>query len=169
MSGPLPEFVDPFRLARDQTRIEGAVPIAAMKRVAELLRDDSGVAEVDLRFQASASGVPRLDGGIRMVARVECQRCLEPLELELLPEFKISFTDGGEASGRAELAAGYEPLDLDGPIGLTTIVEDEILLALPDSPMHSSEQCAPAGAVDAPGAGSSPFSGLRARLEQFRT
>ena len=169
MLGSLPEFVDPFRLARQQTRIEGAVPIAAMKRVAELLREGSGVAEVDLRFRASASGVPRLEGGVRMVARLECQRCLEPLEIELHPELKISFTDGGEASERAELAAGYEPLDCDGPIGLTSIVEDEILLALPDVPMHSLEECTPAGATGATGPGSSPFSGLRAQLEQFRT
>ena len=169
MLGSLPEFVDPFRLARQQTRIEGAVPIAAMTRVSELLREDSGVVEVDLRFRASASGVPRLDGGVRMVARLECQRCLQPLEVELLPELKISFTDGGEASGRAELAAGYEPLGCDGPIGLTTIVEDEILLALPDFPMHPPEECTPAGASGGTGPGSSPFSALRARLEQFRT
>ena len=168
MFGSLPELADPYRLARQRARMRAAVPIAAMARVATVLHDDSGLAEVDLRFHASGSGVPRLDGSVRMLARLECQRCLEPLELELRPELKIAFTDGDEASGRAELAAGYEPLDCEGAIGLTTIVEDEILLALPDFPMHPPGECACAAAMDAEEPESSPFSGLRARLEQIR-
>ena len=149
--------------------MKGAVPIVAMGRIAAVLRDESGTVEVELRFRASPSGVPRLDGSVRLPARLECQRCLEPLDLELHSEFGISFTDGDEASGRAELAAGYEPLESDGPIGLTTIVEDEILLALPDFPMHPPEECISEGEADVAEPGSSPFSGLRERLEELRT
>ena len=169
MHGPLPEFVDPFRLASQQTRVNGAIPVAALTRIAAVLRDGSGVVEVVLRFRMSAFGVPRADGCARLAAHLTCQRCLGPLDLELVPELKVAFTDGGEAMGRAELAAGYEPLECDGRIGLTTLVEDEILLALPDFPMHPPEECTPAGASGATGPVSSPFSALRAQLEQFRT
>lgn len=169
MSGPLPEFVDPFRLAGQQIRMNGVVPVAAMTRTAALVRDDSGMAEVALRFRMSASGVPRADGRVRMTARLTCQRCLGPLDLELAPELRVAFTDGDEAAGRAELAAGYEPMECDGRIGLTAIVEDEILLALPDFPMHQTGPCTVAGAADTPGLEESPFSGLRARLQQSRT
>ena len=169
MLGPLPEFVDPFRLASRQARMNGAVPVAAMTRIAALVRDDSGVVEVALRFRMSASGVPRADGWARMTAHLMCQRCLEPLDLDLAPELKVAFTDGGEAAGRAELAAGYEPMECGGRIGLTPIVEDEILLALPDFPMHQTGPCTAAGAADVPSPEESPFSGLRARLQQSRT
>ena len=169
MLGPLPEFVDPFRLACQQTRMSGVIPVAAMTRVAVLVRDDSGVVEVALRFRMSASGVPRADGGARLTAHLTCQRCLDTLDLELAPALKVAFTDGGEAAGRAELAAGYEPLECDGRIGLMAIVEDEVLLALPDFPMHPHGVCAAAGEVGAPDPGDSPFSGLRAQLQQFRT
>ena len=168
MLGSLPEFVDPYRLSRQRARLKAAVPIAAMVRVATVLRDDTGLVDIDIRFHASASGVPRLDGSVRLLAPLECQRCLEPIELELLPELRISFTDGDEASGRAELAAGYEPLESEGAIELTTIVEDEILLALPDFPMHPPDECTSAAAMGAPGPESSPFSGLRTRFEQIR-
>ena len=169
MLGPLPEFVDPFRLAGQKIRINGVVPVAAMTRIAALVRDDSGMVEVALRFRMSASGVPRADGRARMTAHLTCQRCLDPLDLELAPELKVAFTDGGEAAGRAEVAAGYEPMQCDGRIGLTTIVEDEILLALPDFPMHQTGPCTAPGAADAPNPEESPFSGLRARLQQSRT
>ena len=169
MLGPLPEFVDPFRLASRQTRMNGVVPVAAMTRIAALVRDDSGMVEVALCFRMSASGVPRADGWARMTAHLTCQRCLEPLDLELAPELKVAFTDGDEAAARAELAAGYEPMECDGRIGLTTIVEDEMLLALPDFPMHQTGPCIAAGAADPPGPEESPFSGLRARLQQSRT
>lgn len=169
MLGSLPEFVDPMRLARQRARMQGAVPIAGFSRAAGVLGDDSGVAQVELRFRVSASGVPRLDGSVRLNARVQCQRCLGSFELELLADLKISFTDGGEALGRAELAAGYEPLEYEGPIGLTTFVEDEILLALPDFPMHPPEECPSVGAIGREGPVESPFAGLRAQLDQFRT
>ena len=169
MLGPLPEFVDPFRLAGQGARMNGVVPVAAMTRVAALVRDDSGMVEVALRFRMSASGVPRADGRVRMTARLRCQRCLDPLDLELAPELRVAFTDGGEAAGRAELAAGYEPMECGGRIGLTAIVEDEILLALPDFPMHQTGPCTAAGAADTPDPEESPFSGLRAQLQQSRT
>ncbi len=169
MLGPLPEFVDPFRLAGRQARMDGAVPVAGMSRVGALVRDDSGAAEVVLCFRMSASGVPRADGHVRLTARLTCQRCLDALDLELAPEIRVAFTDGGDAAGRAELAAGYEPIGGGGRIGLTTMIEDEILLALPDFPMHLPDVCGPAGESGAPGPEGSPFSGLRARLRQSRT
>ncbi len=169
MLGPLPEFVDPLRLARQQTRINGAVPVAGLSRIGSLVRDDSGLVEVVLRFRMSASGVPRAEGYIRLTARLTCQRCLGPFDLELAPELKVAFTDGDEVVGRAELAAGYEPLECGERIGLTTMIEDEILLALPEFPMHPPEVCFPVGKIGAPAPEDSPFSGLRTRLRQSRT
>ena len=168
MLGPLPEFVDPLRLAGQQVRVNGAVPVAAMTRVAPLVRDGSGVVEVALCFRMSASGVPRADGRLHMTAHLTCQRCLGPIDLELAPEIRIAFTDGGEAAGRAELAAGYEPMECGARIELTAIVEDEILLALPDFPMHQAGACTVATVADVFDPEASPFSGLRDRLQQFR-
>ena len=169
MLGPLPEFVDPFRLARRRARIDGTVPVAEMPRVGALLRDDSGAAEVALRFRMSASGAPRVDGDVRLTARLTCQRCLDPLDLELAPELRAAFTDGDEAMERAELAAGYEPLEGGGRIGLKTMIEDEILLALPDFPMHLPDLCGFVGESGATGPETSPFAGLRAQLRPSRT
>ena len=169
MLGPLPEFVDPFRLANQQARVNGAVPVAGMPRVGTLLRDDSGAAEVELRFRMAASGATRVDGRVRFTARLTCQRCLDPLDLEVAPEIRAAFTGGDEAVERAELAAGYELLEGGGRIELKTMIEDEILLALPDYPMHLPGACDPAGEGGAPGLEDSPFAGLRARLRQSRT
>ena len=180
MRGPLPEFVDPFRLARRRARIRSAVPLTAMTRLGALVRNESGEADVDFRFGLSAAGAARLDGRLDLLASLTCQRCLGPLDLRLRPEVRVSFTEGGGASEKAELAAGYEPLDCTGPIELAALAEDELLLALPDFPMHRRGACAAAGrgayapAPEAAGGGPErlPFAGLgalRARLEQSRT
>ena len=168
MLGPLPEFVAPFRLARQRARMSGVVPLAEMPRVGALVRDGSGAAEVELRFRMAASGAPRADGRVRFTARLACQRCLGPLDLELAPEIRAAFTDGGEAAGRAELAAGYEPLECGGRIGLKSMIEDEILLALPDFPMHLPDVCGFAGESGAKAPEDSPFSTLRVQLQQAR-
>ena len=149
--------------------MNGAIPVAEMSRIGPLVRDDSGVAEVMLRFRMSSSGVPRADGRIRLTAHLTCQRCLAPLDLDLAPELRIAFTDGDEAAGRAELAAGYEPLEGSDRTGLTTIIEDEILLALPDFSMHPPGACNSARETDTPRPEDSPFSGLRAQLQRSRT
>lgn len=171
MRGPLPEFVDPFRLASQQACMNGVVPVTAMTRVAALMRDGSGAVEIALRFRMSASGVPRVDGSARLTAHLVCQRCLDPFDVELAPELKFAFMQGGggEAMEKAELAAGYEPLEYDGRVALTTIVEDEILLTLPDFPMHLPGACTAAGEIGATDPGDSPFAGLRAQLQQSRT
>ena len=168
MLGPLPEFVVPFRLARQQARMSGVVPLAEMPRVGALVRDGSGAAEVELRFRMAASGAPRVDGRVRFAARLTCQRCLGPLDLELAPEIRAAFTSGGEAAARAELAAGYEPLERGERIGLNSMIEDEILLALPDFPMHLSDVCGFAGESRTEVPEDSPFSTLRAQLQQAR-
>jgi len=149
--------------------VEGAIPLASMTRVAALLRDDSGTVEVALRFRLPASGAPRLEGVAHFIANLTCQRCLGPLDLEMGTEVKVSFTGGDEALGRAELAAGYEPLETTGRIGLVTIIEDELLVSLPDFPMHLPETCAPAQDFGSDASRDSPFGNLRARLGQIRT
>lgn len=179
MRGPPPELVDPFRLARRRARIRSAVPLATMTRLEALLRDVTGSAEVDLRFGLAAAGAPRLEGSIGLLASVTCQRCLGPLALRLRRAVKVSFTGGDGALEKAESAAGYEPLDCKGTMELATLIEDEILLALPDFPMHPRDACpaargAQAHAPEAAGRGLDhlPFSGLRAlrtRIEQSRT
>ena len=83
MLGPLPKFVDPLRLAGQRARVSGTISVAAMTRIAALVRDASGVVEVELRFRMSASGVPRAEGRARLTALLTCQRCLDPLDLEL--------------------------------------------------------------------------------------
>ena len=182
MRGPLPElpeFVDPFRLARRRAHLRSAVPLAAMTRLGALVRNGAGEAQADFRFAMSAAGAARLDGRLDLLASLTCQRCLGSLDLRLRPEVRVSFTQGGGALERAELAAGYEPLDCTGPIELATLAEDELLLALPEFPMHRRGACAPGGgaAALAPEAAEDgverlPFSSLgalRARLEQSRT
>ena len=156
----LPALVDPHRLARQRVRLKDTLPVMEMARVEALVGDRSGTVDFDLRFRLSSAGVPRLEGDISLKARTTCQRCLETIELPVASTLRLSFTGDDEPLAQTELAAGYEPMEAVGQIGLATLIEDEILLAIPEYPMHPRGVCAPAGEAQPGVPAGSPLAAL---------
>ena len=70
---------------------------------------------------------------------LKCQRCLEVLEWAVAYDFKLGIVSSfAQADGLPE---GFEPLMLpeDGKVSVKDIVEDEILIILPDIPKHAAD------------------------------
>jgi uncharacterized protein len=157
----LPQYVDPLRLAQQEESIAGRLPVSAMPRLKEVLRDDSGTAEFRLKFRRDEQGLIRVLGEFSTSLRAVCQRCLEPLELPLAGT--INVTPVSTETGTERVPAGAEPLFLsEGRIHLISFIEDEILLALPIAPVHGSGQCATRrGTPPDDGRSSRPFAALK--------
>lgn len=133
----LPERIDPLRLAERGGHLVGTLPLARMTRLSESLSARDGAVSVDLRFQRDGRHRCLLSGAIEASLAVRCQRCLEPMEIAVAADLRLSVVAAGEET---EPPAGYEAIPLgDAAISLLELVEDEILLALPMVPMH--EQC----------------------------
>lgn len=81
------------------------------------------------------------DGGLKGVAVLTCQRCMNELRLPLQEDFKVVLVED-EAELDQE-PGGYEAVLAD-PVrfDLHALVEDQALLALPLIPKHDSD-CAP--------------------------
>src|SRR5690606_36829026 len=77
----LPQYVCPQRLAESGERIAGQLELRDMRRLRELLYDESGTVTFHLDFEMSEQGFVRIAGGYSTCLRVVCQRCLEPLEI----------------------------------------------------------------------------------------
>jgi len=138
MSGVLPVSVDPVRLADQSAQLRGFLPVARMQRLVELCGSDFGEAQVEFQFVKEAeSGLRRLQGRIRVILDCRCERCLERFRLPVQTDVSLRIVSAGERGWADE----SDVLEVDGPMALSEIVENELILALPMVPMHPQDQC----------------------------
>lgn len=142
MLARLPEFIEPLILVDRNASIEGELPLKGCQRIAEMLSDDAGNVAISLFFGRKGK-LATVEGQISTVLALKCQRCLESVEWPVNSEFKL-----GVVSSLAlvdKLPDGYEPLLLidEDKIPLKNLVEDELLLSLPDIPKHQHDCIAP--------------------------
>jgi uncharacterized protein len=140
MSKAPPEHVYPLRLARHGESLIGNVTLAQMARLAELLDEGAGRVDFELRFGRDDAGQACVLG--HMVARlaVICQRCLEPMEMDVEREVRIALVRGNDEV--ATLDATYDPMLVgDEPVLLSGLIEDELILAMPNFSRHPRGEC----------------------------
>ncbi len=130
--------------------------------------------EADVAVRRDAAGIWRLQGEARAVLGAMCQRCLDPLTLEVSSDVDVALDD---VSGASDGDAGVRDEAVDWPAGgmtLGELLEDEIFLAMPQVPVHPDrqgcgklatrlEEFSDAGAGPGPTgeAETRPFAGLR--------
>jgi uncharacterized protein len=134
-----PAAIDGLAFARDAAVLEGRLGMESLPRLAE-----SGCSGSFLDFVLTGEINERGKPGLRLAVdgsvRLQCQRCLENLELPLQLEVQLEF-----ASSEAEMLAADDDIErvvAGREMNVATLVEDEILLALPMVPKH--ERCSAA-------------------------
>ena len=147
MSKAPPELLYPLRLARGRESLAGGVGTEQMRRLAEMLLEGAGWADFELRFGHDDGGQACVLGRIQAKLKVLCQRCLEPMDITVERQVRLALVRDDTQAAQAD--AGYDPLLLgDRPISLSGLVEDELILAMPNFPRHPRGECEmPRGAV----------------------
>lgn len=135
MQDPLfPNKVNPWQLVADNGRLEGELTLAAMPRLAVLNRAD-GKVSVSLAAGLDEQGVRFIKGRVRTEIELVCQRCLGSLRLPLDVTVGLGLIRAEAEADR--LPDEYEPLLVsEGGMAISDLVEDELLLALPQIPRH---------------------------------
>jgi uncharacterized protein len=124
-------------------RFEGEIELSDLKRLGELLyTDGSGGLDrkitVNFEFTRSEFDTPLLAGHLQTRLTLECQRCLQPMELPLSLDFSLLV----DASDDMVRQGGRDTLySEDGYIDIAEVIEDEIILALPLVAMHDDTEC----------------------------
>jgi uncharacterized protein len=138
MLARLPELIEPLVLADRNASIEGELPIAGFDRIAEMLSDNTKNVAVKLLFGKKGK-LATVEGHVSAVLGLKCQRCLETVEWPINSEFKLGLISSLAQANK--LPEDYEALLLvDGEkILLKNIVEDELLLSIPDIPKHHDQ------------------------------
>lgn len=145
MSGPFTDSIDPLALAVRGRIIEGSLPLAGMPRLQSLIggRDNGGEVEFSLHFGRDEGRTANIQGVIKCVLVLECQRCMDKMDFSLESRIQLGLAISPEAV--ESLPGKYEPLLLSGDeITIASIIEDELIMALPAVAMHEIGDC-PAG------------------------
>jgi len=138
MHQKLPIEIDPIRLAKSGLILEGTLPISVMPRLSDLLQDESGSIDVKVHFDMDkVLGLPFVSCEFKALLPLICERCSEPMEYQAdISTLLAILTNERKVEGLAEQ---YEPwvISNDEPVILSSMVEDELILAIPLVPKHS--------------------------------
>ncbi len=147
MSKALPEHIHPLRLAHHGESLAGSVVPEQMPRLAEMLHEGTGRVNFELHFGHDDGGQACVLGRIDARLVVLCQRCLEPMTVDVERDVRLALVRG---DAEAALDDTYDPLLVgDEPVSLSGVVEDELILAIPNFSRHPRGECEMPRAADA--------------------
>ena len=137
----LPIKIDPVRCAVKRLDYVGVVERTQLVRLAESVIDIQDDVEAELSFGTDAQGLTVMQGNAHTLVKLECQRCGDAFEHRCDVEF--IYTPLSAKVEEEELPEAYEPIELDenGEIDLHQILEDELILSLPQVAMHPVDVC----------------------------
>lgn len=144
MRASLIRHVDPWQDAESGVRHEGGLGADRLPRL-------SAVAALQIPLQVSISFHRGRDAGQHGAVEVElevhgrfamsCQRCLEPVTVDSEVQARV-WVVRDEAAALALQATGEAVVSAPGErLDLATLIEDEVLLAMPFAPSHENETC----------------------------
>jgi len=134
--------INPLEFARDGGRLAGALDIALLTRLQELLYCDQGTVNYSLDGAVDSKARPALRIHISGTIVVQCQRCLGPLSILLKLSSSLMLAEKGQMPDSEALEdPSLDWIPAEEEIDPAALVEEEILLALPMSPRHPEAQC----------------------------
>ncbi len=144
MSSPLPDLIDPWRAVDAGAAFEGAWPLSDLPRLRESLREVVGKVGYRLVFARDLEGRGILRGDIEARLVLTCQRCLGALAWDVNAPLGLALISGLDEARL--LPEELDPLLVsEASIRLLDLIEDELLLALPQIAMHEPGECVPPG------------------------
>ena len=145
MHQQLPKEIDPFRYAQSGLKLAGELQVSKMPRLSGALHHDDGVVSVEMHFDVDETGTPYLRAKFTASLTLICERCMEAMLLPVTAECLLAIVQNEHKI--EGLAEQYEPwlIDSNEPVKISSLVEDELILALPLVPRHDFD-CLPAEA-----------------------
>lgn len=138
--------VDNLEFARHAAVLQGKLAIAELGRLQALLFSNQGELNYILSGRTGAKGESLLECSVDGALVLQCQRCLEALvyPLHIFSTLKVvkgltEFDDAGEEDEVVDSIPASKAMDV------SALIEEEILLSLPISPLHAPDACHGAG------------------------
>lgn len=133
-----PILINNLEFAKKQEKIAHVIDVDSCERLFDLLENNSTLTK-SIRYtligSASTFHLPSLDLRIEATLPVLCQRCLQPMQLDLSLAYEYVV-----AEFEPEAFEGDDDIDwveASREMNINTLVEDELLMAIPLGPLHS--------------------------------
>lgn len=141
------QSINPLRLAKARERLVGKIQLDSLARLEGILLENTGELQYSLSFSFDESGVCVVESIIDTQLILECQRCFKPVDIEIHKSSLLGVVNDKDEF--EALAKEYEPLQLDeGIVFVEELIEDELLLSIPLSPLHPVDKCSGTSHVD---------------------
>ena len=136
-----PGRFDAYRLAHERGVVEGSVDPRRLPRVADLLAD--GPASVAWRIEGTkdALGRPAVAVALRGSVSLTCQRCLAEFDWPIEQRSEVLLARDERELAALDAGSESEVVLAEGSLDPLTLVEDELVLALPFAPRHPEGDC----------------------------
>lgn len=133
----LPITIDPRRAADQGRFLEGEIALKELERLCGYLVDSDGVVGVNLTFGVDEERIRFIKGQAETTVKMLCQRCLEPVTLELEAEMSLGIVADDEAA--KQLPRYYDPNIINEPKqDIYQLIEQELILTLPLIAQHQN-------------------------------
>lgn len=132
----LPKVVDPRKLADREVQLTGVIAVSEMKELSSMLVNSSAEVLAELNFSRDQLRIRTIIGSAKATVPIQCQRCLEPVDVEVLANVNLAISYSEEKA--KTLPSYYEPLVVEGDdLELLPLIEQELMLNLPIVSYHS--------------------------------
>lgn len=137
----LPRNADLRKLANRHARFEIESDLTAFTRVADAVIDGAGQIKAAIEFYFDEQHRICVDGKANASAKVQCQRCLEPVEIEFVADITLARVKDDEQAQQLPKTRDALYAEEESSFDLNTMLEDELLLALPFVSYHNETEC----------------------------
>jgi uncharacterized protein len=168
-----PRRFDVLTFAAEAASLAGEWPLAGLTRLASAGLAESVAGAPPVAWTVHGARGKLVGAGLQAslslaaaaTLSMQCQRCLQPVEVALHVDRRLFFVEGEDAAAALDTDSEDDVLVLEPAIDLRALIEDELLLELPLIPRHEVcpeplVQAAPQAAAPAPEA--HPFAVLAA-------
>ncbi len=133
MSREYPDWISPGRAAEGKRIFSGTIPFSRMKRLAVELVDAQGEASFTASFRVDMDKRVVIDLQVEAALPLVCQASLEVYNEIVNRQSELAVID--DKNEQDEMPEHYEPVQTEnGRLAIASLVEDELLLALPQVP-----------------------------------
>ena len=142
-----PQRLDVAKFARAGASLAGEVPLESFQRLSEGTCPPVDEVAGLVRWSATGSHRDVLGGAPELRLRLQaqttiwlnCQRCLQPMAVNLRIDRTFRFARSDDEAAELDEASEDEDfLALGRPLDLPSLVEDELIMALPIVPRHET-------------------------------